>query len=1446
MFFKLKRPHKKSLSLFVFVVILGLLVGVNYAYADFYGWTSRNVYSINIGWSSIASSGDGSRLVAVRSDLDNYVYVSDDYGVSWSAREAAQGTFRSWSSVAISTNGDILIVSTHEGNIYYSLNTGTNWNESNLGDSGLDFSSIAISGDGDYAYATVNSGRIWRASGESLSTWSEVDTLPITLWKSIATSDDGTKVVAVVNGGYIYTSTNGGSSWQERSNSGSHEWESVAMSSDGQTIVAVESDENSGGIYLSTNMGESWTTLSDAGDQPWSAISISDDGEVIIASTITAGVYASFNGGSTWSAEEGVMNSQIRSLALTTSGGRVALASSDSYIYTALEQTEAIITNVTSSVEDGTYIVGDIIPIQVTFSSPVFVEGTPGLSLNTSGSAPYVSGSGSSTLTFGYTVGATDETSDLDYSDTSPFQFSGDDVIRDRFGDGPIFNVPSPGSSGSLGANKDIVIDTTPPDAPSDFDLGQDNDTGISDSDGVTSPDLIFGSTLTFSATCDDNASVVSIKDNATVVATTTCSAGTATWTVSESLFPGGSYTLSATQSDSAGNESDPSSAFDLVIDSSVPALSAITPEDSIVIVSVNSIGFTVEEDNPYEGTITITETNGSADGSSPHVCYLNSNKLGTGSHTIDLSSDCSTDNSNLSPGSTYSFEFYMYDYAGNVTIVQRTNINYSPDITGPSISEETPVPSSTNDTTPDYTFTSDEGGPITYGGSCESDTIDASGGSNTITFYTLAEGEYTDCTISVTDDAGNASDTLYVSSFTVDTTPPDAPDTAPDLVEGSDTGVSNEDNITSDNTPTFTGACTDGDTVHLYSNHSLDSVGSYTCSAENSYFVTSSSLANGGHDMSIIFSDPAGNTSTASTALTITIDTTAPTTSGAPDLTSDSGVSSSDNITSGSNQTFSGSCTNGNTVQLYDDGVSSGSSDACSGGAFSLTSGTLATGVNAITFKETDTAGNVSSASTPLSVTIDTTAPTISSVSSDKANGSYTVGEVIDIDVTFSEAVQSAGNVTVTLETGTTDRTCTFSVSSVATGTCNYTVQTGDTTSDLTVSSISGTIRDIAGNSLSNFVPATNLAVNKALVIDTTAPTTPSSAPDLASGSDTGTSSTDNTTSDTTPTFTGTCTDAQVNLYVGGTFNTYVGCNSGNFSITSTALSAGVHSVTYREVDALSNESGASPALTITIDSTSPTISEVTPISTGTDTTPSYTFTTDEAGTITYGGSCSSVTTSASSGSNTITLTALAVGTYTNCTIMVTDTSSNISNTLTLTSFTISAEVTEETRTVSGSASSKTKTLKSTKNTPYPSVCEGGATYNIYTGFPCKNIAPITPGCFQGFDRSILTGEACSKNVSPQTPSLTNTPTTPNIPQFTKNLELGDVGPEVKLLQIFLNTNGFTVSTVGNGRPGFEINRFGPGTASALIRFQKANGITPAVGYFGVKTRGVVNGVGR
>ena len=63
----------------------------------------------------------------------------------------------------------------------------------------------------------------------------------------------------------------------------------------------------------------------------------------------------------------------------------------------------------------------------------------------------------------------------------------------------------------------------------------------------------------------------------------------------------------------------------------------------------------------------------------------------------------------------------------------------------------------------------------------------------------------------------------------------------------------------------------------------------------------------------------------------------------------------------------------------------------------------------------------------------------------------------------------------------------------------------------------------------------------------------------------------------------------------------------------------------------------------------TAPDLDEVTAVSDpGNDTSPNYTFSSTEVGTIEYGGSCSAGISSAVIGSNTITLNALSEGTYT------------------------------------------------------------------------------------------------------------------------------------------------------------------------------------------------------
>jgi hypothetical protein len=125
----------------------------------------------------------------------------------------------------------------------------------------------------------------------------------------------------------------------------------------------------------------------------------------------------------------------------------------------------------------------------------------------------------------------------------------------------------------------------------------------------------------------------------------------------------------------------------------------------------------------------------------------------------------------------TYFLSLLVKEKDESTTVTTPTTTNDSSDnstttdTTAPVIAEVTAVTTPTNDTTPAYTFSSTEAGTITYGGSCTSSTTSASSGNNAITFSTLSNGTYDNCTVTVTDNASNSSSNLPVSTFTVDNT---------------------------------------------------------------------------------------------------------------------------------------------------------------------------------------------------------------------------------------------------------------------------------------------------------------------------------------------------------------------------------------------------------------------------------------------------------------------------------------------------------------------------------------------------------------------------------------------------------------------------------------------------------------------------------------------------
>ena len=82
----------------------------------------------------------------------------------------------------------------------------------------------------------------------------------------------------------------------------------------------------------------------------------------------------------------------------------------------------------------------------------------------------------------------------------------------------------------------------------------------------------------------------------------------------------------------------------------------------------------------------------------------------------------------------------------------------------------ETAVIGTVNVNTPTFTFNSTISGTITYGGSCSGTTTAATENGNSIVFNRLADGTYSNCTLTVTQSAGTASLPLNVTDFKVAT----------------------------------------------------------------------------------------------------------------------------------------------------------------------------------------------------------------------------------------------------------------------------------------------------------------------------------------------------------------------------------------------------------------------------------------------------------------------------------------------------------------------------------------------------------------------------------------------------------------------------------------------------------------------------------------------------
>ena len=196
----------------------------------------------------IAVSAEGSKIFASLATKTNgfqsWMFLSTNYGVTWALMNLP-GVSNGLNGYAVtcSADGEKLVAAAFGGPIYYSTNTGFNWNTSSA---------------------------------------------PNGNWTHLASSADGQRMVGAAEGDRIFLSTNSGATWV-RGNLSAPPGTSVCVSSDGKWVGVASTN-----TFISSDLGAHWMTNKFGA----ASIACSADGTNWIAGGPQ--VYTSTDAGITW------------------------------------------------------------------------------------------------------------------------------------------------------------------------------------------------------------------------------------------------------------------------------------------------------------------------------------------------------------------------------------------------------------------------------------------------------------------------------------------------------------------------------------------------------------------------------------------------------------------------------------------------------------------------------------------------------------------------------------------------------------------------------------------------------------------------------------------------------------------------------------------------------------------------------------------------------------------------------------------------------------------------------------------------------------------------------------------------------------------------------------------------------------------------------------------
>ncbi|WP_332846469.1 Ig-like domain-containing protein [Pseudomonas lactucae] len=544
-----------------------------------------------------------------------------------------------------------------------------------------------------------------------------------------------------------------------------------------------------------------------------------------------------------------------------------------------------------------------------------------------------------------------------------------------------------------------IIVDTTAPTKPGAgtgaIELVQDN--FGPDQDDIKNGDTTDDKTPTFQGGGATPGDTVVIIDNGVEIGTAIVGEdGRWEFTPEEPGLGEGSHEIVVVIRDPAGNDSEPSDPWIVIVDTTAPAaptIGSVVDDQGNVIGPIGQDG-TTDDAQPHisgtaePGSLVIIYDNGIAIGSERvdadgNWSHLPVPALLNGSHVLTVTATDPAGNVSQSSGE-HRFELIA---GGTPTAPSITGVaddvadgigNISPD-------------GHTNDTLPEVSGTAEPFAIIQLfvnGVPAGSIAADAVGRWAITPNPALSEGA-NDLTVTATNAAGNTSVPSGPYPIIVDTTAPATADGT--LTDNVGTIVPIEDgDTTDDSTPTFNGTAEPHATVII----SLGNGESYSVKvdADGNWTFTPPSLKDGSYSFSTVVVDDAGNRSAASTPINFTIDTRAVVIS-IDEAGDNVGVIRNPlvdgGVTDDTTPTLSGRGTPGGTVTIYVDGKAlpmTAKVDPLGRWSFEINPA-LAEGNYVFTATVTTPAGGESAPTAPFRLEIDLTpsaAPTIDSITDD------------------------------------------------------------------------------------------------------------------------------------------------------------------------------------------------------------------------------------------------------------------------------------------------------------------------------------------------------------------------------------------------------------------------------------------------------------------------------